>query len=174
MRSTRRHWQTSRVAIHICLLLKALYHITLSLDQVSPETISLSEACTKERTFLDERFVNFQNNLSANRPDEAYEAIKPFRPFAQEDPEVQKALDALYSYHVEQGKKDAEKSDPQGEVSEFKKAAAVESTPEIGPMIQAAEEQAQESTDSAAIKMALTMSQGAEDDKDYFKAYEVL
>lgn len=156
------------------LAAEQLYHIMLNLDQKSPETLSLGNACTKERTFLDERFVNYQNNLSANRPDEAYEAIKQFRPFAQEYPRVQKALDALYSYHVDQGKKDAEKNDPQGEVSEFKKAAAIESTTEIGPMLQTAEQQAQESIDSNAVKMALTMSQGAEDDKDYLKAYEVL
>jgi hypothetical protein len=151
-----------------------LYRTMLSLDQKSPETISLGDACTKERTILDERFVNFQNNLSANRPDAAYEAIKPFRPFAPEYPRVQKALDALYSYHVDQGKKDAEKSDPQGEVSEFKKAAAIESKPEIGPMIEAAQEQEKKSTDSAAVNMALSMSQGAEENKDYLKAYEVL
>jgi hypothetical protein len=156
------------------LTAEALLHITLNLDPVSPETKSLSEACTRERTFLDDHLVRFRNNLSANRPDEAFEAITPLRPFAQEDPEVQKALDDLYSYHVDQGKKDAEKSDLQGEVSEFKKAAAVESRPEIEPMIRVAEDQAQQSIDSAAIKMALTMSQGAEDDKDYFKAYEVL
>ena len=69
---------------------------TLSLDPVSPETKSLSEACTRERTFLDDHFVKFKNNLSANRPDDAYEAIKPLRPFAQEYPEVQTDLHALY------------------------------------------------------------------------------
>jgi hypothetical protein len=72
------------------------------------------------------------------------------------------------------GRKDAEKSDPQGEVSEFKKAAEAESTPEIKQMIAEAEEEAQKSIDSTAVKMALTLSEGAEDDKDYFKAYEVL
>ena len=41
-------------------------------------------------------------------------------------------------------------------------------------MLQTAEQQAQESTDSNAVKMALTMSQGAQDDKDYLRAYEVL
>ena len=151
-----------------------LYRIMLNLDQKAPETLSLGDACKKQTDFRDERFVKFQENLTANRPDEAYEAIKPFIPFAQEYPRVQKALDALYSYHVDQGKKDAEKNDPQGEVSEFKKAAAVESTPEIKPMIEAAEEQAKISADSAAVTMALNKSHGAEDDKDYFKAYEVL
>ena len=151
-----------------------LYRTMLSLDPKSSETISLGDACRKERTFLDDHLVKFRNNRSVNRPDEAYEAIKPLRPFAQEDPEIQNDLHTLYSDYVARGKKDAEKSDPQGEVLEFKKAAAVESTPEIGPMIQEAEQQAQESIDSTAIKMALTMSQGAEDDKDYFKAYEVL
>jgi hypothetical protein len=150
------------------------YHIMLNLDQKAPETLSLGDACKKQTDFRDERFVNFQENLTANRPDQAYEAIKPFVPFAQEYPRVQKALDALYSYHVDQGKKDAEKNDPQGEVSEFKKAEAVESTPEIKPMIEAAEEQAKISADSAAVTMALNKSRGAEDDKDYFKAYEVL
>ena len=156
------------------LAAEALLHITLSLDPVSPETKSLSEACTGERRFLDDHLVKFRNNLSAKRPDEAYEAIKPLRPFAQEYPDVQKALDALYSYHVDQGKADAEKGDPQGEVSEFKKAAAIESRPEIEPMIQTAEQQAQESIDSTAVRLALGMSEGAEDNKDYFKAYEVL
>ena len=151
-----------------------LYRTMLSLDPKSSETISLGDACRKERTFLDDHLVKFRNNRSVNRPDEAYEAIKPLRPFAQEDPEIQNDLHTLYSDYVARGKKDAEKSDPQGEVLEFKKAAAVESTPEIGPMIQEAEQQAQESIDSTAIKMALTMSQGAEDDKDYFRAYEVL
>ena len=59
---------------------------------MSPETKSLSEACTRERTFLDDHFVKFRNNLSTNHPDEAYEAIKPLRSFAQEDPEVQTDL----------------------------------------------------------------------------------
>ena len=156
------------------LAAETLSRTTLSLDPVSPETKSLSEACTRERTFLDDHFVKFRNNLTTNHPDEAYGAIKPLRSFAQEDPEVQTDLHNLYTYHVQLGRKDAEKSDLEGEVSEFKKAAAVELTPEIGPMIEAAEEEAKKSSDSTAVNMALTLSQGAEDDKDYFKAYEVL
>jgi hypothetical protein len=156
------------------LAAEAFLHITLNLDQKLPETISLSEACTKERTILDHRFVDFANKLSANRPDEAFEAIKPLRPFAQEFPKVQNSLDALYSYYVGLGKKDAEKGDLQGEVSEFRKAAEVKPTPEVGPMIEAAEAQAHESADRAAATTASSMSAAAEDDNDFVKAYEVL
>jgi hypothetical protein len=75
---------------------------------------------------------------------------------------------------VELGKKDAAKSDPQDEVAEFRKAAEVESTPEIGQLLQTAEQQFQQSTDEAAVTSASTMSAAAEEDKDYVKAYEVL
>ena len=153
---------------------ETISQLTSNLEPGSAETVSLSQACTQERTVLDHRFVDFANKLSARRPDEAYEAIKPLRAFANEYPRVQDALQALYSYHVELGKKDAAKSDPQGEVAEFKKAAEVESTPEILDLLQNAEQQSQESTDKAAVTTASTMSAAAEEDKDYVKAYEVL
>jgi hypothetical protein len=147
---------------------------TLGLDPKSPETASLSQACVQERTNLDHHLVDFANKLSAHRPDEAYEAIKPISGFATEYPKVQDSLQALYSYHVDQGKKDAGKSDFQGEVDEFQKAAAVESTPEIVELLRNAQQQLQETTDKAAITSASTMSASAEDDKDFVKAYEVL
>jgi hypothetical protein len=153
---------------------ETISQLTSNLEPGSAETVSLSQACTQERTVLDHRFVDFANKLSARRPDEAYEAIKPLRAFANEYPRVQDALQALYSYHVELGKKDAAKSDPQGEVAEFRKAAEVESTPEIGQLLQTAEQQFQQSTDEAAVTSASTMSAAAEEDKDYVKAYEVL
>jgi hypothetical protein len=153
---------------------ETISQLTSNLEPGSAETVSLSQACTQERTVLDHRFVDFANKLSARRPDEAYEAIKPLRAFAKEYPRVQDALQALYSYHVELGKKDAAKSDPQGEVAEFRKAAEVESTPEIGQLLQTAEQQFQQSTDEAAVTSASTMSAAAEEDKDYVKAYEVL
>jgi hypothetical protein len=153
---------------------EALSQLTLGLEPTAIETASLSQACIQERTILDHRFVDFANKLSARRPEEAYEAIKPLRPFAKEYPKVQDCLNALYSYHVELGKKDAAKSDPQGEVAEFKKAAEVESTPEVAGLLQTAEQQLKESTDKAAVTTASTMSASAEEDKDYVKAYEVL
>ena len=36
---------------------------------------------------LDHRLVDFANKLSAKRPDEAYEAIKPIRSFAEGIPQ---------------------------------------------------------------------------------------
>ena len=156
------------------LAAETISRLTSNLEPGSAETVSLSQACTQERTVLDHLFVDFANKLSARRPDEAYEAIKPLRAFAKEYPRVQDSLHALYSYHVDLGKKDAAKSDPQGEVAEFKKAAEVESTPEIAVLLPAAEQQLQESTDKAAITTASTMSAAAEDDKDFVKAYEVL
>ena len=59
-------------------------------------------------------------------------------------------------------------------MDQFQKAAEVESTPEIGEMLQNARQQLQETTDKAAITNATTISTAAEDDKDYVKAYEVL
>ena len=153
---------------------EAISQLTLGVDPKSAETASLSQACVQERTNLDHRFVVFNNNLSARRPDEAYEAIKPLRPFANEYPKVRDSLHALYSYYVDQGKKDAAKSDLQGEVAEFDKASQMEATPEITEMLRTARQQLQESTDNAAITSATTMSTSAEQDKDYIKAYESL
>ena len=153
---------------------EAISQQTLGLDPRSAETASLSQACIQERTNLDHHLVDFANKLSARRPDEAYEAIKPLRPFAPEYPKVQDSLHTLYSYYVEQGKNDGAKSDPQGEVDQFQKAADVEATPEIAEMLRTARQQLQETTDKAAITNASTMSAAAEDDKDYVKAYEVL
>jgi hypothetical protein len=153
---------------------EALSRLTLGLEPTSPETASLSQACIQERTNLDHHLVDFANKLSASRPDEAYESIKPLRPFASEYPKVQDSLNHLYSYHLEQGKKDAAKNDPQGEVAEFEKAAEVEPTPEIADLLRSARQQLRESIDKEAITMASTMSSGAEDNKDYIKAYEVL
>jgi hypothetical protein len=153
---------------------EAILKITSRLDPDSRETISLNKADTRERTTLDHRFVDFDNNLSKDHPDEAYEAIKPLRPFAQENSNVQDRLDRLYSYYVEAGKKDEAKSDPQDQVTEYKKAYQVEPRPEMVEMLKAAEQHAQESTDKAAVTTALNMSSGAEEDKDYVTAYEVL
>jgi len=153
---------------------ETISRLTSNLEPGSAETVSLSQACTQERTVLDHRFVDFANKLSARRPDEAYEAIKPLRAFAKEYPRVQDSVHALYSYHVELGKKDAAKSDPQGQVAEFQKAAEAESTPEIAELLQTAERQLQQSTDEAAVTSASTMSAAAEEDKDFVKAYEVL
>jgi hypothetical protein len=153
---------------------EAIYQLTLNVEPGSAETVALGQAITQERTVLDHHFVDFANKLSARRPDEAYEAVKPLRAFDKEYPKVQDSLNSLYTYHVELGKKDAAKSDPQGEVAEFKKAAEVEPTPEIAGLLQAAEQQLQESTDKAAVTTASTMSASAEEDKDYVKAYEVL
>ena len=153
---------------------ETLSQLTLGLSPRAPETLSLSQACTQERTFLDHRMVDFTNKLSARRPDEGYEAIKPLRPFAAEYPRVQTALHALYSYHIEQANKDAAAGDPQGQVAELQKAAEAEPGPEIDGLVKKAQVQAQESTDHAAVTMATTMSRSAEEDKDYVKAYEVL
>ena len=153
---------------------ETISHLTLGLDPKSPETASLSQACIQERTNLDHRFVGFENNLSRNRPAEAYEAIKPLLPFAGEYPRVHDRLHDLYSYYVEQGKKCAANNDLQGEVAAFEKASEIESNPQISEMLQTARQQLQESTDKAAIAFATTTSTGAEDDKDYVKAYEVL
>ena len=148
--------------------------ITSRLDPDSRETIALNKADTRERTILDHRFVDFDNNLSKDHPDEADEAIRPLRPFAQENPKVQDRLDRLYSYYVDAGKKDEAKSDPQDQVTEYQKAFQVEPRPEMVEMLKAAKQHAQESTDNAAVTTALHMSSGAEEDKDYVTAYEVL
>ncbi len=153
---------------------EAISQLTLGLEPKSPETASLSQACIQERTSLDHHLVDFANKLSAKRPDEAYEAIKPLRPFAKEYPKVQDCLNALYSYYVEQGKKDAAKGDLDGQVAEFQKAAEVQPTPEIAEMVRNAQQQSQESTDKAAVTNALTRSTAAEEDKDFVMAYEVL
>lgn len=153
---------------------EAISQLTLGLEPKSVETASLSQACIQERTALDHRFVDFGNKLSARRPDEAYEVIKPLRTFAKEYPRVQDSLNAVYSYYVELGKKNGAKGDAQGEVAEFRKAAEVEPTPEIDELVRAAEQQFQESTDKAAVTAASTMSAAAEVDKDYVRAYEVL
>jgi hypothetical protein len=153
---------------------EAILKITSRLDPDSRETIALNKADTRERTILDHRFVDFDNNLSKDHPDEADEAIKPLRPFAQENPKVQDRLDRLYSYYVDAGKKDEAKSDPQDQVTEYQKAFRVEPRPEMVEMLKAAEQHAQESTDNAAVTTALHLSSGAEEDKDYVTAYEVL
>jgi hypothetical protein len=153
---------------------QAILKITSRLDPDSRETISLNKADTRERTLLDRHFVEFDNNLSKDRPDEAYEAIKPLRPFAQENSKVQDRLDRLYSYYVDAGKKDEARSDPQDQVTEYQKAFQVEPRPEMVEMLKAAQQHAQESTDNAAVTTALHMSSGAEEDKDYVTAYEVL
>jgi hypothetical protein len=153
---------------------ETISQLTLGLDPKSPETASLSQACVQERTNLDHHFVDFANKLSVSRPEEAYEAIKPLRPFAAEYPRVHDRLHDLYTYYVEQGKKCAAKSDLQGQVAAFQKASEIESTPQIGEMLEGARQQLQESTDKAAIAFATTTSTAAEDDKDYVKAYEVL
>jgi hypothetical protein len=156
------------------LAAEAISQQTLGLDPKSAETASLSQACIQERTNLDHHLVDFANKLSAHRPDEAYEAIKPLIPFAQEYPRIQDDIHLLYSYYLEQGKKDAAKSDLQGQVDEFQKAAEVESTPEIAELLQTARQQLREATDKAAITNASTTSTAAEDDKDFVRAYEVL
>ena len=153
---------------------ETISRLTLELDPKSPQTASLSKACIQERTNLDHRFVDFANKLSASRPDEAYLAIKPLRPFAAEYPRVHDRLHDLYTYYVEQGKKCAAKSDLQGQVAAYEKAAEIEPNPEIAEMLQNARQQLQESTDKAAIAFAMTTSTAAEDDKDFVKAYEVL
>ena len=71
---------------------ETISQLTLGLDPKSPETASLSQACIQARTNLDHRFVDYANNLSVNRPEEAYEAIKPLRPFAGEYPRVHDRL----------------------------------------------------------------------------------
>jgi tetratricopeptide (TPR) repeat protein len=148
--------------------------LTLGLDPKSPETASLSQACIQERTNLDHRFVGFDNNLSRSRPAEAYEAIKPLLPFAGEYPKVHDCLHNLYSFYVEQGKRSAANNDLQGGVAAFEKAAEIDPNPQITDTLQSAKQQLQESTDKAAIAFATTASTGAEDDKDYVRAYEVL
>jgi hypothetical protein len=153
---------------------ETISQLTLSLDPRAADTASLSQACTQERTVLDHHFVDFANKLSANRPDEAFEAIKPLRPFAREYPKVQNCLQSLYSYYLDLGKKDIAKGDPQSAVTEFQKASDVESTPEVAELLKNAQQQAQETTDKAAIAMATMQSAGAEEDKDFIKAYEVL
>ena len=100
---------------------EAISQQTLGLDPKAAETASLSQACIQEKTYLDHHLVDFANKLSVHRPDEAYEAIKPLRPFASEYPKVQDCIHSLYSYYVQQGRKDAEKSDFQGEVDQFQR-----------------------------------------------------
>ncbi len=153
---------------------EAISQVTLGLEPKSAETASLSQACIQERTMLDHRLVDFANKLSAKRPDEAYEAIKPIRSFAGEYPKIQDDLNALYAYYVELGKQDAAKFDPDGAVAAFQKAQKVEATPEIAQMLLAAQQQAQESTDKAAVQNAMTRSTAAEEDKNIVLAYEVL
>jgi hypothetical protein len=156
------------------LAAEAILAHTSRLDPNSTETISLNKEDTNARRKLDSRFVEFDNNLEQRHPEEAYESIKPLRAFATEYPDVQKRLDRLYSYYLEAGKKDESKNDPQDQVVEYRKALAIEPRPEMDEILKAAEQKAQESTDEAAIRTALNLSSGAEEDKDYVTAYEVL
>jgi len=153
---------------------QSISQVTLGLDPKAADTTELSQACIQEKTNLDHHTVDFANKLSAHRPEEALEAIKPLRSFAGEYPKVQEDLQSLYSYYVEQGKSDTAKSDPQGAVDQFQKAAAVESTPEVAELLRTAQQALQESTDKSAITSASTMSAAAEEEKDFVKAYEVL
>ena len=82
----------------------AISQQTLILDPKSAETAKLSQACIQEKTNIDHHLVDFANFLSARRPDQAYEAIKPLRPFAGEYPKVQESLHSLYSYYVSRGR----------------------------------------------------------------------
>jgi hypothetical protein len=157
------------------LAAESVLNLTQEVDPGSVETVTLAKQCTQERKYLDARLVDSANKLSARRPDEAYEAIKPLHSFAGEYDDVQKHLNAIYSYHLQQGKDDVSKSDPQDAVIEFQKAHEVEATTEVAGLLVAAEAQARESTNHAAVSTALRVSTAAqEEDKDDLRAYEVL
>jgi hypothetical protein len=147
---------------------------TLLLDPNSPQTRSLSQGCLAERKNLDDSRVASANDLLANRPDEAYVAIMPFRAFSPEYPEVLQSLHAIYSHYLEAGKAFMAKGAPQDAVPQFEKASEIEPTPEVQELLRDARQKAQDSSDKSAVAMATSVSIAAEDEKDFIKAYEVL
>ncbi len=147
---------------------------TLSVEPQSSEVLSLSRSCKEERAMLENRIQGAKSKLGAGHPEDAYLTIAPVHAFAAEYPPIQDCLNALYRYHLDQGKKAAAGNNLTVAMAEYQKASDIRSTPEIAGLLKATQDQADKSADEAAVTTAMGLSDGAEADRDYVRAYEVL
>jgi hypothetical protein len=156
------------------LAAETISQITVSVEPQSSETLSLSRSCKEERAMLENRIQNATSKLAAGHPDDAYLTIAPVHAFATEYPRVQDNLNAIYRYHLNLGKKDAAGNDLIAAMVEFQKASDIQATAETADLLKSTQQQAQASTDKAAVSAALARSNDAEAAHDYVTAYEVL
>jgi hypothetical protein len=153
---------------------ETISQVTASIAPHSDDALALSRACKEERAMLENRIQSASGKLAAGNPDDAYRIIAPVQSFAPEYALIQDNLNAIYSYHLNLGKKDAAAKDLTGAIAEFQKASDVQSTTEIADLLKTTQDQERANADNAAVTAALARSNDAEAAQDYVTAYQVL
>ncbi len=125
-RSTGKRWQSKRVAIPTWWLRRRFPSKPWAWTRRQLRRLHLAKPAFKRELISTITWWTLPTSYPRTGRTRLIEAIKPLRPFASEYPKVQDCFHTLYSYYVEQGKNDAAKSDLQGEVDQFQKAAGVE------------------------------------------------
>jgi hypothetical protein len=135
---------------------------------------ALAEDVLREGNALEAAMQSANSALAAKQLDQAYAFVLPYRAFEHEEARVAAVVDAVYSYHLEQGNKLEQSEDWAGAVNEFEKAASIRKTEEAQASAQHARQELLTAKDKKAAEMALAGSKDFQAQHNMIRAYELL
>ncbi|MFP5230392.1 MAG: hypothetical protein ACLGXA_22480 [Acidobacteriota bacterium] len=143
-------------------------------DPSVPEVDAAEQQTKMEQARLDKALRTAEQQVAAQRPDDAALAIAPYQAFQDENPKIASDLHSIASSYVARAKKSQANSDWKGAVSDLQKAQVLVPSPDTATLLSAAQQQAHNAANQAAVQAALQKSQAAAANQDFIHAYEVL
>lgn len=148
-----------------------------SVGEVDPAFVPLANLkaeIQKASDALDAALHSAESSITAKNWDEALQAIKPYRPFAPEEPRITQIIDSVYTANLIQAQQLDATKDWKKAIDFYRDALRAKETPEARDALNAATKEYEAAEDEAAAKAALEKSKTYELQNDMIPAYETL
>jgi tetratricopeptide (TPR) repeat protein len=146
----------------------------LEVDAHFDQALTLQTAIAAESKRVDTALRSGESMVSAQRYDDAVNAVAAFRAFAGEEPRIAAIIDAAYKYHFDLGKANSADQKWHDAVQEYQKASDLKPSSESAAALKQAQSAFLTYTNRTGADAALQQSAAFEQDKRYIEAYEVL
>lgn len=146
----------------------------LEVDAHFDQALTLQTAIAAESKRVDTALRSGESMVSAQRYDDAVNAVAAFRAFAGEEPRIAAIIDAAYKYHFDLGKANSADQKWHDAVQEYQKASDLKPSSESAAALKQAQLAFLTYTNRTGADAALQQSAAFEQDKRYIEAYEVL
>lgn len=156
------------------MVAKTLSDAAVDVDPKYPAALSLQAAVKTDATAFDTDIKAAQVKLGATRYDDAYEGVRKYLSFQDEEEHVKAIVQAAYKYHMDHGAQMVAASKWPEAVADYTKANDDAPTDASKAALAKAKAGQQTAQNEAAAKDAVAKSQEYLDAKDYIHAYEVL
>jgi len=143
-------------------------------DPSITEASSAEQQSKLEQSQLDKALRQTEQQIAAERPDDAALTISPYQAFKDENPKISADLKSIVSLWIARAKKSQSGNDWQGAVDDLQKAQAMAPSPDTASLLAAVQQQAHLAANQAAVQAALQKSQDAQAAGDPVTAFEVL